>query len=116
MPNTCLPGDAPTAFAILNEELRRLADGALPEDAILRAQLTLVCRLVRQLGDPADAFANLRWMARFAEVPSDPVAAVMALEPAQVQAVVARCLAEKSPVFSVTGPLFEEDIDLFVLP
>ena len=83
---------------------------------MLKVQLQMVGHLFRQLADPAAGYGLLRQMVPFGEVHADPVAALLAMSEMELNTILIRCIPPDRFVFSVTGPLFEEDIEKFTIP
>ncbi len=113
---SCLPARAPEVLAMIVAELRDVATTGVDEGTMLKVQLQMVGHLFRQLADPAAGYGLLRQMVPFGEVPADPVAALLAISELELNTILARCIPPDRFVFSVTGPLFEEDIELFTMP
>ncbi len=113
---SCLPDRAPEVLISICEEVRDLIATGIDEETLLKVQLQTVGRLTRQLTDPGEGYGLLSEMACFENVPADPVAALLAISETELATVLSRSITPDRFVFSVTGPLFEEDIERFQIP
>ena len=113
---SCLPAVAPKVLISICEELRDLITAGIDEESLLKAQLQTAGRLIRQLTDPGEGYDLLSEMACFENVPADPVASLLAVSEPELTTILSRSITPDRFVFSVTGPLFEEDIERFLIP
>lgn len=110
---TCQPAQAPRVLASLREELSRLGREGFTPDEWARTRLAMTSRALVAFATADEALDWMLDLATFGEVPADPMAKVFDIEHACINGMAAEILDADRFVFTVTGPLFEEDIDQF---
>ena len=113
---SCLPARAPDVLESIRAVLQELGTVGVDTDTLLRAQLLVAGQLLGRLTDPVRGYELLEEMVSWGEVPENPLASLLAVTEPELTRLLARCVPADRFVFSVTGPLFAEDIALFDLP
>lgn len=110
---TCQPGSSPEVFRIVREELGRITETGFTGDEIARARLKLVGQIVRNLCDQESGLRQLRRFLELGDIPLDPLRELSQVKTEGVNDLFLEVNSSEHFVFTATGPLFEEDIDLF---
>jgi zinc protease len=110
---TCQPAQGPRALEMLAEELDVFRTEGFTEDEWARGRLRFVGRCVSHFSDPRDGcYTLLRW-ASYGELAEDPMQALFQVKRDSINIFANRILEMDRFVYSLTGPLFEEDIDQY---
>ncbi len=110
---TCHPSQAPAVFAVLIEELEGIAAEGFSADEISRAKLGCMKNLFGTLRDPESRFWHLIWLLSLREDPGRYQDQILDLSAEELNSLAHRYVSAQNLTFTVTGPLFEEDIQLF---
>jgi predicted Zn-dependent peptidase len=104
-----LPSGSQRALTATIEELRNLSASGIDANLFARAQLEASRQAFLTLGDAADAFEALRFMALFGDPPDDPIQAIQSVDREQCNALLRECLHPGKEIVSVCGPILEEE-------
>lgn len=107
------PDDAVRVFRLLQAELRAIAADGLDDAEIDRARLSVLKSRALWSTSPTLASGTLRWMLRLGDVPEDPWTRVLDLDPSGPNETLRAWLDPDHFVFSVAGPVVEEEIVRF---
>lgn len=113
---TCQPGQPQIVFPLVREELARLVGTGFSDDEIARARLQLTGTTIGNLSDAESGLDYLQWMARLGEIPLDPLREIFLVSRDEVNDLARSAIDPYNFVFTATGPMFEEDLELFDLP
>ena len=108
----CRPDDGPRTFAVLREEMARLREG-VAEAELSQARLAELRDRARWPDSSSRATSALADLARYGPVPEDPHGVLMEIGAEDVTVAIREWMSPDRFVYSIVGPLFEEDITRF---
>jgi zinc protease len=107
------PERAERVFSILCEFLKRVRSRVVEESPFLLAKLDAIHHLLQAEEDPALALARMESMARFGPVPENPTEELIDLDLASFQSFLEQTVNPDTFVFTVVGPILEDEIESF---
>lgn len=110
---TCRPGQAPAVLQVIRDEMAGWSTAGFTPDQLALGRLKLVSRLLRSSDDAQALQAWLDPVSLYGIVPQDPVAAVLAVDPADGGREAAALFPADRFVFTATGAILEEDLEQF---
>ncbi|MFT5232647.1 MAG: putative Zn-dependent peptidase [Candidatus Krumholzibacteriia bacterium] len=110
---TCRRGQAHLVLEILREELRKFVGEGFVADDFARAQLTLTGRLIRSFSDADEGYQLLNSLTRFGPLPTNLLRRVAEARLSEVNELCRSAFSADRFAFTATGPMFEEDLEVF---